>query len=148
MVFGPNLGPTWANLASKTLPKFGIQGALGTQAPPRPPQDPPRPPQDLAKTPQKPPQDPPKCFNNVPSACQNLLKMRYKYKKKKHRPFQNIQNMKYEIRTKGKGEYLPLLVFPKERRWPQTLTFEPPLVAKIPKITKVRQDQPAPPKIW
>ena len=35
--------------------------------------------------------------------------MRYKYKKKKHGPFQNIQNMKYEIRTKGKGEYLPLL---------------------------------------
>ena len=49
------------------------------------------------------------------------------------------------MKTKDNGEYLPLLVFPKETCWPQTLPLSRPLEVKIPKITKVRSDQPGPP---
>ena len=78
-----------------------------------------------------------------------LVKNEVQIQKKRSKDIaKTYQKMQYAITTKDNGEYLPLLVFPKETCWPQTLAFEPPVEAKIPQITKVRQDQPAPPKIW
>ena len=78
MISGPNLGPTWANLASKTLPKFSIRGAAGRpfypsppKSPPRPSQDSPRPFQDLSKTPQDTPKTCPKASKMLEEPSQD-----------------------------------------------------------------------------
>ena len=63
----------------------------------------------------------------------------YEYQQsKKQKPRKNRLTQKQKKTKKDRWEYLPLLVVPKETCWPQTLSFEPPVVAKIPKITKVR----------
>ena len=128
-VFGPNLGPTWTILAP-TVPQIPdlwgwLRGGCGRPLYPSPPKTPPRHP----KTPPRPPQDTPrhpknltKTFKNasttIPRACHNLIKMKYKYKKKKQRHFQNIQqkwNTKLQQKIMG-NTYLCWLLGPS---WPQ-----------------------------